>query len=268
VTALTKSEEAIERRYANATSAENRQKAKDKLQKAMSSFGKDARAEEDKGKEDESTSTTGTDKSTDHIDEKKDENETERNVRTNVTAKMQQKLNYFSSSVKAKDTIGSGGKEGSSSASATPSSQGKFNFLVSAKPSGSAGSVGESSTAQSSAKSSPVSEDGESTKMPPSVSLKRFSDVLGQAKKSTAAPSSLKMSFGAAKASFASARASSQTESNPISSLKPSFSIGNTLKSKISPKAQINASDPDNKVVTNNEEESITFHAPAEELEK
>ena len=240
MTVLTKSEEAIEKRYVTATSAENRQRAKEKLGKLMSM----ARTEENtsEGKDEEvgqqsdgigAESPTDTNTcSTDLIDEKKDDetDSTETSNRSSVAA-MKLRFTSFSSSVNA-----------AAAAAAVVGS----------------GSSGDGETRQAGATESEASRLFSNP--PPSTSLKRISDALGQAKKSTATSSSLKMSFGAAKA----------PNPNPSSSFKPSLNIGEKLKSKISSKIQTSSNGDNSAVVSSsstmtrsssNDEESITFHA-------
>ena len=98
------------------------------------------------------------------------------------------------------------------------------------------------------------SADGDSNETAPSTSLKRISDALGQAKKSSPAPSSLKMSLGVAKAPFPQSS----------SSLKIS-----KLKSKISSKIQISSNRQAAAAAAKNtndiEQESITFHTKRSE---
>lgn len=226
MTVLTKTEEAIERRYVTATSAENRHTTKDKISSYFYlGSGKDGPAHATRtvenaseGKEDKvgkqldldgSSATSQTDTSsntcgTDLIDEKKNDKngeQLERSIRTNVAA-MKTRFSSFSSSVSA---------------------------------------VGGSS------------EDGNSNETAPSTSLKRISNALGQAKKSTstAVPSSLKMPFGVPKAPF-------PQSSSSQSSLKMH------LKSKISSKIQISSNRQAAAKCTTNannvEQESIVFH--------
>ena len=203
VTVLTKSEEAIEKRYVNATSALSNKFS-------LGGSGKDGPAlvacTEENGKADESD---GKACSTDLVDEKKeDENdEMESSTRTNVAA-MKTRFSSFSSSVKATHVGG-----GSSSA------------------------------------------DGDSNETAPSTSLKRISDALGQAKKSAPAPSSLKMSFGVAKAPFPQS-----TSSLKISKLKSKISS----KIQISSNRQAAAAAAKNTNDIEQEQESITFHAEEE----
>mmetsp|Transcript_14353 Transcript_14353/g.41264 ORF Transcript_14353/g.41264 Transcript_14353/m.41264 type:complete len:566 (+) Transcript_14353:1-1698(+) len=283
MTVLTKSEEAIERRYVTATSAENRQKAKEAISKQsaklISSLG--SRVEMKRPAGDSAAQSTGHEDEAEHSaehssrhsddnvdDEKKDENETESNVsmRTN---NMKMTFASFSSSVKAKNSSGSGSKELLPTSTATGAAElsntaaapihvdvvptrSKFHFLVSPKPSETVrtGAASESSTAQSSTQSSPpVDKESDKVISSRSMSLNRIS--------TTIASSSLKMSFGSksgSKSSFARTK-TSFTEGNPAMT----FNIGSKLKSKISSKPQVNGNKE------SNEEESITFHSEQEE---
>ena len=238
VTVLSKSEEAIERRYVTATSAENRQKAKEAISKQsaklISSLG--SRAETKRG--DTAAQSIGNMDEADHSsrhsdddDEKKDEPEERSN---NITAmKMKMTLASFSSSVKAKSaTTRSGGDSSeepspisaatvateSSNTTAAPipvvPTRSKFHFLVS-KPSETLG-TGSRSSSESSTISSAIA----------SSSLK-------------------KMSFG-------SAKSSSISTSFPSAS---TFNIGSKLKSKI----QVNGDSTHKESATRTEEESVIF---------
>lgn len=189
MTVLSKSEEAIERRYVTATSAENRQKAKEAISKQsaklISSLGSRAETKQSSSRhsdDDLAPSTTSTCRSTGLTvdDEKKEENETEERSNNITAMKMKMTLASFSSSVKAKSATTRSGGDGSeesfpmsaatvatesSNTTAAPipvaPTRSKFHFLVS-KPSDTlgTGASSESSTISSaiaSAKPSSVS---------------------------------------------------------------------------------------------------------------
>lgn len=255
VTVLSKSEEAIERRYVTATSAENRQKAKEAISKQsaklISSLG--SRAETKRGdtaaqsignmdeadhssrhSDDElASSTTGTCRSTGLTvdDEKKDETEERSN---NITAmKMKMTLASFSSSVKAKSATTRSG--GDSSEEPSPMS---------------AATV---ATESSNTTAAPIPVVPTRSKFHFLVS--KPSETLGTGARSSSESSTISSAIASSslkKMSFGSAKSSSISTSFPSAS---TFNIGSKLKSKI----QVNGDSTHKESATRTEEESVIF---------
>lgn len=263
MTVLSKSEEAIERRYMTATSAENRQKAKEAISKQsaklISSLG--SRAETKRGDtaaqsignmdeadhssrhsdDDLAPSTTGTFRSTGLTadDEKKDENETETEERSkNITAtKMKMTLASFSSSMKAKSAITSSG--GDSSEEPFPMSAATV-------------ATESSNTTAAPIPVAPTRSKFHFLVSKPSATLgagaSRSSSESSTISSAIASSTLKKISFGSAKPPSVSTRSSFPSAST--------FNIGSKLKSKI----QVNGdSTHKESAATRTEEESIIF---------